>query len=259
VAFISRNALLRKILGKPPCYLKYEFDMFTSVHGHNFAFHDIILLDNGLAPYTVEGYITRSHAKNSLLQSDVDILDSCSSQSTISERQEPPLYPQFRSFPDSAQLYDELDFPAYAEVTERLLVQANEQLSKWKTHLLNEGGFSAIRVKDPTTNKFVAKRCVLLPSTALADWRDQLNPITTQWLDLSLVQFPVRRFLWKCQRDQEEMKKLFYVKAVGVQNPDRKKFSDVPLWKMEVMLKKWRSDRALEEWSAKYQSIERIE
>ena len=68
VALISRNALLRKLLAGLPCGAKYEFNMFTTVHGHNLAFHDMILLDNGLSPFTVESYITRSHANKSRLQ-----------------------------------------------------------------------------------------------------------------------------------------------------------------------------------------------
>ena len=253
VAFISRNALLRKLLDRPPCQTKYEFNMFTTVHGHNLAFHDIILLDNGLSPFTIESYITRSHAKKSRLQ--LNAAKAEANAESISTNELPPLKGQpsdSRSFPDFAQLYDEYKFPSYAEVTESLLAKANETLEKWKSHLVNEAGFTAIRVKDPTNNKFVAKRCVLLPSTALADWKHRLNPITKRWLDLSLDQFP-RSFLEKCQRDEKEMGKLFYVKATGVHNPERKKFVDVPLWKMEVMLKKWRTDRALEEWSSKYQ------
>lgn len=254
VALISRNQLIQHALTKQPCVSEYKFNMFTSVHGHNFAFHDIIILDNGLTPFTVENYMTRTHAKaESILQAKEKAPESDTDESATRETKEKPSYPQSRSFPDFAKLYDELDFPAYAEVTERLITRANEELSKWKNHLLNEGGFSAIRVKDPTTDEFLAKRCVLLPSTALTEWKSQFNTIIKQWLDFSLEQFPSRQFLMKFQRDEEEMKKLFYVKAVGVQNPDRKKFVDVPLWMMEVMLKKWRTDRALEEWSAKYQ------
>ena len=253
VALISRNGLLQHSLDGPPCREKYKFNMFTTVHGHNLAFHDIILLDNGLSRFTIESYITRSHAKRSQLQlnaekSEAKDESASTTNSCLSENRPA----DSRSFPDFAQLYDEYKFPSYAEVTERLLAEANQNLDKWKSHLINEAGFAAIRVKDPTNNKFVAKRCVLLPSTALADWQHQLNPITKQWLDLSLNQFP-RTFLEKCQQNEKEMEKLFYIKAAGVPNPERKKFVAVPLWKMEIMLKKWRTDRALEEWSAKYQ------
>jgi hypothetical protein len=253
VAFISRNALLRKFLNGPPCQAKYEFSMFTTVHGHKLAFHDIILLDNGLSPFTIESYIGRSHAKRSQRQSNVKKSEAKPGSTETTKTSPSKTWPpESRPFPDFAQLYDEYKFPSYAEVTERLLAQANKNLDKWKSHLVDEAGFAAIRVKDPTNNRFVAKRCVLLPSTALLDWKEQLNPITNQWLDLALEQFP-RTFLEKCQEDEKEMQKLFYVKAAGEQNPERKKFVDVPPWKLEIMLKKWRTDRALEEWSAKYQ------
>lgn len=247
VALISRNPILRNALVNvnSPCGQKYNFDMFTTVHGHNLAFHDIILLDNGLNPFTVEEYMTRFHAKKHI--------PFRPSSTAPEHHRTPPIYPQSRPFPDFAALYDDLDFPAYAETTERLLTRANAELAKWKSHLLNEGGFTAIRVKNPITNKFVPKRCVLLPATVLTEWKYEVNTIAKLMLDFSLPQFPVRRFLRKCELDETEMQKLFYVKAIGVQNPERKKFLDVPFWKMNVMLKKWRTDRALEEWSARYQ------
>ena len=94
------------------------------------------------------------------------------------------------------------------------MAEANRILDEWKSHLVNEAGFTAIRVKDPTNNQFVAKRCVLLPSTALADWKHKLNPITKQWLDFSLDQFP-RTFLEKCQHSEKRDEEIVLCKSCG--------------------------------------------
>ena len=263
VAFISRNTALLTFLRKKPCWTKYDFDMFTTVHGHVLSFHDIILLDNGLPPFTVESYILRSHAKKAyhLSNGDYEVAPDPESspiaiETSSSENQDTTSASNSRRFSDLAELYEKRGFPAYAEVTEHLITEANRQLEKWRSHLLNEGGFSVIKVIDPTTNHYLAKRCVLLPSTALVDWRYNFNHITKRWLDFSLIQFP-RHILQELQQNKnKEMDKMFYFKTVGVQNSERKRFVDVPLWKMEVMLKKWRTERALQQWGAEYQHSE---
>jgi hypothetical protein len=250
--------------------------MFTTVHGHFLAEHDIILLDHSLDPFTLESYITRN-SMNSSLSSDLELMkyppyppepvaaperrkirSNTSYFSAVRyegpsniARPLPPLY-KTRSFPDFTSLYHECDFPGYAEATVSLLESANKQLAAWKKHMVNEGGFSLIRVRDPSTNKMVARRCVLLPEHALKHWGSEINPITKQWLDFSRHYFD-RRALGRVRWSMEEMNKLFYFKRNGLDAPQRRNFQNVPVWKMEVMLNKWRTDKALEEWSANYQ------
>jgi hypothetical protein len=246
IALISTNNALRYHIHKPPFIRNYKVFMFTTIHGTMLANHDIIILDGGLS-FTVESYITREHAKWAFLQNRRRASLAPSDKSPYPNKAE--TFP--RSFPDFAKLYNEYDFPAFADLSEHMLDKANEQLNAWKSHLRNEGGYSVIRVRDPQTSEMLAKRCILLPSRAVNHWKDQLNRIVMSQVELALAQFPAKymaRF-----GDYNEIEKLFYVKRIGMNNSARKLFERIPLWKLDVMLKKWRTDKALEEWIANYQ------
>jgi hypothetical protein len=246
--------------------------MFTTVHGHFLAEHDIILLDHGLGPFTLESYITRDSINYSFT-ADLESKQYPPYLPELSEAPErgkidpktsyfsgvlcegttrpPPPLSRTHLFPDFVSLYHGCDFPGYAEATLSMLELANKRFAAWKRHMVNEGGFSLIRVMDPTTNKLVARRCILLPEHALKHWGRRINQITKQWLDFSRGYFD-HHALRKVEGSSEEMNKLFYVKRNGLDAPQRRNFRNIPVWKMEVMLKKWQTDKALEEWSANY-------
>src|SRR5439155_20260340 len=143
VAFISRNGALLRFLRKKPCCTKYKVRMFTTVHGHMLSFHDIILLDGGLSPFTVESYIFQSHAKKAYFLSngddntkfEFDPLSPVTIETSSSGNQEPISASFSRGFPDFAELYEKGEFPAYAEVTERLITEANLRFEQWQSHL----------------------------------------------------------------------------------------------------------------------------
>jgi hypothetical protein len=205
----------------------YRLDMFTTSQGYKFVDRDVIILDDGIVEFSVESYMTRHAARLDLsrrIQND---------RSTNHQK----------VFKDFAKVYEECNFVRYAETTELLVNIANDQLLTWRNYLHNEGGFAPIRVKQQWTNKTVAKPCILLPSTALANWKESFNEITTRLVGKYLREWDPRVY-----NNPEELKKLFYVKRIGIDNPDRDKFLDVPVWKMDIMLKKWRTDRALERW-----------
>src|ERR1700719_3629269 len=88
VAFISRNVLVKRYLRRPPTITNFEVDMFTTIHGHNLAFHDIILLDNGLAPYTLENYITWPRKKGFNILSEREQLELLKEQEEEKAEQE---------------------------------------------------------------------------------------------------------------------------------------------------------------------------
>ena len=207
--------------------------MFTTAQGPNLAPFDIVLLDAGLPEFTVESYIARVNPSGEPDQSHTS---------------------SSRVFPDLRELYDGRNFVRYAEATEVSLATANEQLAKWKDHLLNEAGSSLIRIRDPRSSQLVPKRCVLVPGTAISDWGLQLNVVMAERLFNCLKQFPDHE-LQRYQEDKHRMSSLFYVKRIRMDNGDRHSFAKVPFWKMEIMLKKWRTDQAMEEWSRMHKSV----
>ena len=225
--------------------------------------YDAIIVDDGVFPFTVESYLTRTHArvarKQALeIQSTEETTDTTEEKSSHSMERVPSSQGRrfedelmTRSFPDFVHLYHDKNFVRLAETTEKILDLANAQMSALRKHLRTEGGMSVIRVRDRRTDQLVPKRCILLPSTALERWRGRLNQITTDRLDACFSEFS-SSYMEKF-RDYNEMESLFYLKRIGIGTPDRENFKDVPLWKMEVMLKKWRTDRALQQWIDNYE------
>jgi hypothetical protein len=207
--------------------------MFTTAQGPNLAPFDIVLLDAGLPEFTVESYIARVNPPGELDQSQI---------------------PSPRKFPDLQELYDGRNFVRYAEATEISLATANEQLAKWKEHLLNEAGSSLIRIRDQRSHQLVPKRCLLVPGKAISEWGLQLNLVMTERLFNCLKRFPDHE-LQRYQEDKQKMSSLFYVKRIRMDNGDRHSFAKVPFWKMEIMLKKWRTDQTMEEWSRTHKSV----
>ena len=207
--------------------------MFTTAQGPNLAPFDIVLLDAGLPEFTVESYIARINPPGEPDQSQTS---------------------SPRVFSDLRELYDKRNFVRYAEATEVSLAPANEQLAKWKEHLLNEAGSSLIRIRDQRSNQLVPKRCVLVPGTAISDWGLQLNVVMAERVLNSLKRFPDHE-LQMYQEDKRKMSSLFYVKRIRMDNGDRHSFAKVPFWKMEIMLKKWRTDQAMEEWSRTHKAV----
>lgn len=159
----------------------------------------------------------------------------------------------YQSFPNFKYLYDDLDFPQLALETENLLVKPNLQLTAWKRHLRDEGGFSVIRVKDRYLRENVAIPCVLLPKSAVSEWRDDFTKNTGLLLQQLRERYPPET-MQKYYDDPVEMEKLFYFKTRG-NVFRRERFSKVPLWKMEIMLKKWRTDRALVDWAEEFKRV----
>ena len=242
VALISVNGALRHYLRREPFSKSFQFRLFTTIHGHMLSDYDVIVLDGALAQFTLESYITRTHAHRLRGEKIRQLrLNPSSRDSEIADT---------RSFPDFAKLYDEYDFPSYAESTEKMLELANIQLLAWQTYLRSEAGCALIRVRNPVNNQFVAKRCILLPSNALANWRYQFNKTMKEFVHYAIASFS-DEYIESFQVNGE-MGHLFYVKRIGMDNKGRDKFKDIPFWKMEILLKKWRTDRALEEWGAKY-------
>lgn len=119
---------------------------------------------------------------------------------------------------------------------------------------MNEAGSSLICIRDQRSNQLVPKRCLLIPGTATADWGLQLNVVMTEKLLECIKRFPDHE-LQQYQEDQKKMLSLFYVKRIYMENGDRHNFANIPFWKMEVMLKKWRTDQAMEEWSRMHRSV----
>jgi hypothetical protein len=235
VGFFSTNPVLKRYLCRRPFTEKYSLNTFTTVHGHKLIGYDVILLDDGIVPFTVESYITRRPSQR----------DQQANQPTSRD-------PATRSFPDFAKLYDNGNFELFAETAETTVNAANVQLTAFRKYLHDEGGFAVIQVKDPNTSTFVAKRCALLPSTALWDWQFKFNLNTRLLVETCLDKFNPRCMKQFRRYDELKKKKLFYFKRCGRGNSSWKNFIDTPGWQMEVMLKKWRTDRALEEWGEKY-------
>jgi len=233
VALLSSNKHLELCLNEPPFNENYVVNMFTTTQGPNLAPFDVVLLDAGLPEFTVESYIARVNPPG---------------KSNQSQTSSPRVFPDFR------ELYDIQNFVRYAEATEASLAPANEQLAKWKQHLLNEAGSSLIRIRDQRSNQLVPKRCVLVPGTAIAEWGLQLNVVMAERVLSSLKQFPDHD-LQLYQEDKHKMPSLFYVKRTRMDNGDRHSFAEVPFWKMEIMLKKWRTDQATEEWSRTHKAV----
>jgi hypothetical protein len=146
-------------------------------------------------------------------------------------------------FPEFAKVYEWRNFVQYAETTELIVNIANDQLLTWRNHLRNEGGFAPIRVDHPYTNETMAKPCILLPSAALANWKTSFNEKATNLVRTHLQKWDPQRY-----NDPKELEKLFYLQRIGIYNPSRKFYWRRPVWKMDIMLKKWRTDRALEHW-----------
>jgi hypothetical protein len=251
------------MLSRPPFNDAYEFKMFRTVHGNVFSPYDAIIVDDGTHPFTVESYLTRDHAfaarENALKlhslkpqrrKGDLDYSPSEKSDKDAEneDQLENPL--QTRSFTDLAELYHGRNFAQLAKSTETLINKANSRISALKNHLHAEGGMSVIRVRNPATKKLVAKRCILLPSTALDTWRRNLNIMVKERLDECFTEFS-SNYMTR-YHNYDEMLKLFYFQRIGMDAPERESFQNVPLWKMEVMLKKWRTERALQEWIDNY-------
>ena len=156
--------------------------------------------------------------------------------------------------PDFRDLYDSRNFARYAESTEVSLIRANKQLAKWKELLLNEAGSSLIRIRYQRSGQLVPKRCLLVPRTAISDWGLKFNVVMTERLFNCMKRFP-EHALQEYQEDKKKMASLFYVKRICMDNGDRHSFANVPFWKMEIMLKKWRTDQAIEEWSRSHSSV----
>jgi len=232
VDFFSNNVALLHRLYDPAFSNKFSVKMFTTVHGHQLCEYDIILFDDGILPFEVETYLTRDAARRE-------------SEELVKIR--PRGWSPPRWFPSAA--YVKLNFARYAEETQTILDQANKQLQALQTHVRNDGGFSIIRLADPVTNRYVARRCVLLPSTALADWGKDFAQNTAQLVEMSYEKFPpeyMKRF-----SNFFELKKCFYFKR-GLNAKGRRNFSQTPLWQLDLMLRKWRADRALKEWAESY-------
>lgn len=237
--------------------------MFRSVHGHVLAPSEVVLVDEGAAPFDVESYLTRLHAKIAREEAledsaKIDLERLVSSVRTETPGQSSPLEPvpengglKIESFHDFADLYHGKNFVGVADTTEALLNKANKQMHALEHHLRSEGGMSVIRIRHPETRQLVAKRCVLLPSVALRDWAHRLSSEVRRLLDESFRRYS-NKYMAQIYKDDDKMTQLFYFKRIGIDARDRENFKDVPLWKMEVMLKKWRTDRALKQWIDNY-------
>jgi hypothetical protein len=239
VVLVSCNAAIYHYLSKPPFSQYYVPHLFTTLNSSKLAKYDIVVLDEGLPPFTVETFITREAAHKEWL-------------SRGRSKEDSPEEDFPRSFPDFAKLYDGRNFALYADKMEELVDEANSTFDQWKRYLVTESGFSVIRLKHSQTDMFLVRRCVLLPSTALSTWENQFNQNTTKLLDLCIQRLS-EEYVESCQCDRTRMNRVFYVKDVERNRSWVKQahmsFRDVSLWQMEVMLKKWRTDKALQAWS----------
>jgi len=256
---------------------KYRLKLFTTVHGDNLLGSHFVILDEGTNDWNVERYITRDSADRAFLDGELKAQIEQSNASRDS-----PVYSSFgkkytkrgqadkmnqtksafirrlekhslvyQSFPNFKDLYDGLNFPQLAEEAESLLVKPNIKLTAWKRHLRDEGGFSVIRVKDRYLQQNVAIPCALLPSMAVSDWKDNFPKNMDALIQILSDKYPPEE-LQKYYDDPKEMEKLFYFKRRG-NVFRRERFSKVPLWQMEIMLKKWRTDRALVDWAKEHE------
>jgi hypothetical protein len=223
-----------------------------------FVPYDAILVDEGAAPFDVETYLTRIQAKIARKR-EVELLTEQQQvrndqlefeETSLSYSSRDATGPLSHAFPDFAELYDGENFTSLAETTEFLLEHANEQMEALKNHLRSEGGFTVIRIRDPVKCKMIATRCILLPSTAFATWGWDFNRKTEELLDACFREFSLE-YMERYENVRDVMS-LFHLKRIGIDAPEREFFRDVPLWKMEIMLKKWRTDRALKQWIDEY-------
>ena len=253
--------------------------LFTTVHGDNLLGSQFIIFDEDTSEWNVEKYLTRDSAdraflagelKTQIQQSDTSKTsqifpfgvksfqkggpgDRINSTSAAFVRRLEKHSLIYQSFPDFKYLYDDLNFPELALEAENLLVRPNQQLRAWKRHLRDEGGFSVIRVKDRYLRENVVIPCVLLPKSAVSEWHDDFIKHTGLLLQQLRERYPPEA-MQKYYDDPVEMEKLFYFKTRG-NVFKRERFSKVPLWKMEIMLKKWRADRALVDWAKEYKRV----
>jgi hypothetical protein len=251
---------------------KFLLKFFTTVHGDNLIGNHFIVLDEGANNWNVEKYLTRDNADRAFLDGELksQILQSNATQyaslftsggmeykegeRTAFVRRLEKHSLVYQSFPDLKDLYDELNFPKLAQEAEDLLEKPNQELAAWKRHLRDEGGFSVVRVKDPHFRENVVIPCVLLPSTAVDDWKGVDFVKNTDQLLQQLWEMYPPESLQRYYDNPKEMNKLFYYKSRG-KTFRKEKFSNVPLWKLEVMLKKWRTDKALVDWAKEHKSV----
>ena len=247
MAFITINEALVKYLRRPPFQAKQKFNVFTIAETDRLARHDIILLDGAYPKLTIEAYLDRAYAKRKgTLDKKLDPIGTSFTNAYQLHSDRPAVI----SFPDFAALYEGWDFPQYIETLQLQLDEANLYYAQWVDYLKLRKGVGVVRVIDPVTNKYVAKRCVLLPATALHDWRYQFNFFTNYWVNYCMLKHPNME---KYDSEHEGVE-LLQVGKIARSEVDRK-FESLPFWKLAIMLRKWRTDKALAEWGQMYAEL----
>jgi hypothetical protein len=144
-------------------------------------------------------------------------------------------------------------FCSTAQAFNAKITTANTILAAWKQCMLSENGFGLIRIPGPQPGIFVPKRCVLVPAWVKRTvGRREYGEIVRGLCEFALEQWSDRRLYDMAARDQERVQELFLLPdGPGVMNP----FLELRLSDMNTMFKKWKLERAVEDWAAKSASM----
>ena len=220
--------------------------------------HDAILLDEDISPLTAEAYLTRTQSelmRRRVVKPEI-ARESSSEMPSLQWRPDQAVayrdYTKSRHFPELAYLYHSTDFPRSVKLIESNFEEVNNQLDKWKEYLRRNQGMAPIRIEYPTADRFIAKRTVLLPTRMYKKHGSDSPAFVLGLIRKCLQKFsPVHLDRY---RDDQQMASLFCLKMVGTE-AKKSDLDLVPLWKMEVMLMKMRTDRALQEWIKNYEHL----
>ena len=140
-------------------------------------------------------------------------------------------------------------FASTARDMEVVVTECNAVLAAWKQYMLAENGLGLIRIPGPQQGMYVPKRCVFVPKWVKRRVSGHKYGMIVRFLcEFALEQWPERRLAEMAEREQDRVRELFLVPDVKpVNNPLR----GARLWEMEMLFKKWKIDRSVEEWVAK--------
>jgi hypothetical protein len=145
--------------------------------------------------------------------------------------------------------YNRKNFAEIADSTENLLDIAYGNVDRLRKYIRSENGYTVIRIEDDRNRRRRrSMRCILLPNTTKLydkDFRAYLDGM----IDQCLRTFPLNVTLMESR--------FFPFRHASKRIPTGKgpeELEGYPLWKIDIMLRKWRTDRALEQWGQQYYS-----
>jgi hypothetical protein len=254
---------------------KYKIVAFNALRSQALLRYEIIIIDDGYRPPTPEAHLyglLRPHASDKSNPNPLDsgsyfvhrnaghppselkpLLTKFSPYSVVqktpklsSEITKVPIVLEFNDF---KKKYKRTNFPEVANSTENLVDIAYGNINRLRTYLRSENGCAVIRIKDDRNRRRRRPmRCILLPNTTKLyekDFRAYLDGM----IDQCLRTFPLEVKLFESR--------FFPFRNAAKRIPTGKgpeELEGYPLWKIDIMFRKWRTDRALAQWGEQFQS-----